>query len=71
MNCSSDHKIFANLGLQPFISKMFSITRKKILTEGQNNFENIIPFLTNRSNGFYPFEKEVKRKVIRTSTGGD
>ena len=23
------------------------------------------------SNGFYPFEKEEKRKVIRTSTGGD
>ena len=38
------------LGIQPLISKVFLITKTIFLTVGQNNFDNKIPFVTEKTN---------------------
>ena len=59
-------KILQILGLQPRISKVFSITRFFFLTVGQYNFGNKIPFLSTSKNFFLNIFSSVSLYSVQT-----
>ena len=49
-------KLLQILGLQPRISKVFSITRTIFFTVGQNNYGNKVPFLKYSKRKLYIYQ---------------